>query len=351
MALAFRPAVRSQVGLFVGYAGETGSGKTMSGMRFLTGAVGRENRFAVIDAENKRASHYAPAPGQKPDFISTFNFDVIDFEAPFSSERYAEMVTLAVKEGYKGIMLDSASHEHDSEGGYLDRQSRDLEQRVERYMKKYPNSKEWEVFEKLTPSSWIEPKRARNHMMQVFLACSTTIPIVFCFRAQEKVFGTKDGKLVAHNPPIWSPICGKNMPFEMTAFFLMHASAPGVPVPLKLQAQHRPFFPLDKPIDERSGQMIAEWSRGGAAPLAPVPLTPMATHVDRRPEPDDGLGNEIPAKPPSDGPDIHSMIMTATNFDTLNEAIDLIRSVKDEHLRAELDVASRRRAKELRAKA
>lgn len=275
MSVGFRPAIRSNVGLLIGIAGETGGGKTMSGMRICQGIVGRENRFAVIDTENKRASHYAPVAGAEPDFVDTFRFDVLDFDAPYSSERYAEKVKIAVDAGYKAIMLDSASHEHDGPGGYLDRQAADLQTRVDRVMKKNPSAKEWEVAEKVTPSSWIEPKAARRRMMQTLLACSTTIPIVFCFRAEEKVFGTKDGKLVTHNPPIWSPICGKTMPFEMTAFFMVHAGKPGVPVPLKLQAQHRPLFSLDKPLDEACGRRIAEWARGGtingesAASLAP----------------------------------------------------------------------------------
>lgn len=242
----------------------------MSGMKLCQGIVGRANRFAVIDAENKRASHYAPLVGDEPDFVTAFRFDVLDFEAPFTSERYEEMVKAAVKAGYKAIMLDSASHEHDGEGGYLDRQAQDLQERVDRYMKKFPNSKEWEVAEKLTPSSWTAPKKARSRMMQTLLACSTSIPIIFCFRAEEKVFSTKDGKLVANNPPIWSPICGKKMPFEMTAFFMVHASAPGVPVPIKVQAQHKALFPLDRPIGEESGAKIAEWAAGRKAPVTPI---------------------------------------------------------------------------------
>jgi hypothetical protein len=43
------------------------------------------------------------------------------------------------------------------------------------------------------------------------------------------------------------------------------ASRPGVPIPIKLQSQHRPLFPLDKPITRETGRRLAEWARGGSS--------------------------------------------------------------------------------------
>lgn len=253
----FRPAVRSNVGLFIGLAGEEGSGKTYSAMMLASGIVGPNGRFAVIDTENKRSLHYA----------DDFAFDVFHLTAPFTSERYEAASLAAVKTGARAIVLDSASHEHDGIGGYLDRQEEELEQRVERYMKKYPDAKEYDVREKFTPISWQPGKKARKRMRQTLLACSTSIPIIWCFRAEEKVFGSKDGKMVTFNPPRWAPICGKGMPFEMTAFFLMHQDRPGVPIPLKLQDQHKALFPTDRKLDRESGRAIAAWAAGsGKAP-------------------------------------------------------------------------------------
>lgn len=264
----FRPAVRENVGLFIGLASESGGGKTYSAMELATGIVGEGNRFAVIDTENRRARHYA----------DRFNFDTLDLEAPFSSERYEGAVKTAAAQ-YKAIVLDSASHEHDGVGGYLDAQQSDLEERVARYMKKYPDAREHEVRDKLTPSSWIAPKRARKRMMQTLLACSTSIPIIFCFRAEEKVFGSKDGKMVTYNPPRWAPICGKGMPFEMTAFFLMHQDRPGVPIPLKLQEQHKDLFPTDAPLTRESGRRIAAWAAGTKASASTTPATEPTEYI------------------------------------------------------------------------
>jgi hypothetical protein len=37
-------------------------------------------------------------------------------------------------------------------------------------------------------------------------------------------------------------------------------------MPIKLQEQHRPFVPLDRPLSEDVGRGLAAWARGGAAP-------------------------------------------------------------------------------------
>lgn len=255
-AYSFRPAVRSNVGLFIGLAGGTGAGKTVSAMRMASGIVGPGKRFAVVDSENKRSSHEA----------DDFAFDVFDLDAPYSAERYEGAVKAAYDAGYKAIIVDSATHEHDGVGGYLDAQAVDLEARVERAMNKNPSAEEWKLIERLTPSSWIAPKKARKRMMQTLLACSVDVPIIFCFRAEEKAFTSKDGKLVANNPPLWVPVCGKGMPFEMTVFFMLHRERPGVPEPIKLGAKHKALFPLDQPLTEESGRRIAEWAAGSAPP-------------------------------------------------------------------------------------
>lgn len=259
------PAVRSNVGLFIGLPGGTGSGKTYSAMRIAKGIVGPGNKFGVVDTENKRASHYA----------DEFDFDVIDMESPYASTRYEGAVTALYKAGYKAIVVDSASHEHDGYGGYLDSQAHDLEVRVERYLKKYPNKSEFEAMEALKPSSYITPKLNRKRMMQTLLACSATVPIIFCFRAEEKTFMSKDGKLVARPKPEWEAICGKGLPFEMTVFLMLDPDNPGrILKAIKLPAKLAHMFPLDRLLDEECGKKIAEWSKGS-------PRVNVASNTDR----------------------------------------------------------------------
>lgn len=252
MSYMFRKAVREQVGLFIGLAGGTGSGKTWTAMLLASGISG-DKRFAVIDTENKRALHYA----------DDFNFDHLELTAPFNPKKYEDAVKAAFDAKYPAIIVDSVSHEHEGYGGYLDMQEADLAERVKRYMEKYPNSKEFEVMQKLTPSSWQKPKKERKRMIQTMLSCSSTVPIIFCFRAEQKSFKSEGGKLVALKEPKWEPICAKTLPFEMTVFFMLESEHPGIPKPIKLQERHKPLFPLDKPIGKESGRLIAQWAAGG----------------------------------------------------------------------------------------
>jgi hypothetical protein len=60
----------------------------------------------------------------------------------------------------------------------------------------------------------------------------------------------------------WIPVTEKNLPFELTASFLLMAEHPGVPLPIKLQEQHRAIFPLDQAITEQAGAQLAAWAKG-----------------------------------------------------------------------------------------
>ena len=77
-----------------------------------------------------------------------------------------------------------------------------------------------------------------------------------------------DGKMKIV-PRGWVPITEKNLPYELTCSLLLTPDAPGVPKPIKLQEQHRALFPLDRPITEESGRLLAKWAAGEkAAPIS-----------------------------------------------------------------------------------
>lgn len=252
----FRPAIRENVGLLIGLAGASGSGKTYTAMRLASGIAGGKP-FAVIDTEAGRAKHYADA----------FKFDHGDLAPPFRPGSYADAIHAADKAGYPVIVVDSMTHEWAGEGGVLDWQMEEFERLGGRDATKL--------------LSWAKPKQGHKAMVQRLL--QVRAHLILCFRAEEKVDMIKeDGKtkIVPKEGPGgfkgWLPICEKNLPYELTASFLLMAERPGVPVPMKLQEQHRPLFPLNVPITEESGARIAEWARGGAAPSAPPkPAPPM----------------------------------------------------------------------------
>jgi dephospho-CoA kinase len=250
MTITFRPAIRENVGLIIGLAGGTGSGKTYTAMRLAAGIAG-DKPFAVIDTEAGRAKHYADA----------FRFDHAELLPPFRPAAYAEAIMAADEAGYSVIVVDSVSHVWAGDGGVLDWQEEELTRMA---------GDDWKKREAVKMAAWIKPKMAHKHMVQKLL--QVRAHLILCFRAEEKIEMIREDGKMKIVPKItrtgldgWVPVCEKNLPFELTASFLLTSDKPGIPKPIKLQEQHRALFPLDKPITEESGRLIAQWASGGKA--------------------------------------------------------------------------------------
>jgi hypothetical protein len=258
----FRPAVRSSIRLLLGVSGPSGSGKTYSAMRLAKGLSGKK-RFAVIDTENGRASMYA-------DF---FAFDVIELTAPFTSERYQAAILAAETAGYEVIVVDSFSHEYEGDGGILDRQETELSRMVKESIDRGDNRKDWQLRDAHNMRAWNEAKHPHKKLITKLLQLKAHV--IFALRAEDKIeIVKKDGKTVIQPKQTLTgldgfvPICEKRFPYELTASFLLTPDRPGVPKPIKLQEQHKAFFPLDKPITEEAGRLIGEWAKGSPVPPA-----------------------------------------------------------------------------------
>lgn len=249
MAFTFRPATRENVGLLIGLSGSSGSGKTYTAMRVAHGIAG-DHPFAVIDTEASRAKHYA----------DQFRFDHGDLTPPFTPDRYAEAIAAADAAHYPVIVVDSTSHEWAGEGGILDWQEAELDRMA---------GDDWKKREACKMASWIKPKMAHKQMVQRLL--QVRAHLILCFRCEPKIEMVRgeNGKMEIREKQSltglhgWIPITEKNLPYELTASFLLMADRPGVPLPIKLQEQHRAVFPLDRPITEASGAQLAAWARGG----------------------------------------------------------------------------------------
>jgi hypothetical protein len=300
MTYDFRPAKRENTQLIIGGVGASGSGKTYTLFELATGLaypeasnaeelnaiIAREgkHRIVSIDTERGRALHYAPPPGAAPDpwktNEATFAFDHILLEPPFSPQAYQAIVEAADEQGYGVIILDSGSHEWAGEGGVLEMFEADQYERAKRkanWNNRGNDQKEpsWSDLEAVKMSAWIKPKMA--HKRLVGRLTTLRAHLLIALRGEEKVHMEKDpsdpqGKrtrvvAAADLPPNrrWSPVCEKSFPFELTISFVLSPDAPGVPIPLKIQDQHRPFFPLEKPIDIETGRRLAAWAGGAAA--------------------------------------------------------------------------------------
>jgi len=105
----FKKAERKQSRLRLCISGPSGAGKTEGALTIATSLKGG-GKIAVIDTENGSASLYA----------DRFEFDVLNLEPPYNPQRFVEAIKDASNSGYTVIIVDSATHEWDGEGGCLD---------------------------------------------------------------------------------------------------------------------------------------------------------------------------------------------------------------------------------------
>lgn len=104
-----RTAERKQAKIRINLSGPSGSGKTFSALKLAYGITGDWARICVIDTEQGSAdlySHLGP-------------YQVITLTPPFSPERYQQALKAAA-DAADVVIIDSASHEWDGEGGILE---------------------------------------------------------------------------------------------------------------------------------------------------------------------------------------------------------------------------------------
>ena len=163
MSFTLRPAVREKIGLLFGVAGASGSGKTFSALLLAKGIANGTGRIAVIDTEAGRALHYAPKSGAKADAAAgTFDFLHLDFQPPFTPERYIEAIRACEEAGATVIVIDSMSHEWAGEGGCADMQAAEAERMATN--RSTGKVDEWKI-ETMTAPAWKKPKQRHQRMM------------------------------------------------------------------------------------------------------------------------------------------------------------------------------------------
>jgi len=229
MSFEIRTAERQGARLLIQLSGVSGSGKTYSALQLAYGLAGGDaNKVVGIDTENRRMSLNANI---LPDGA---RFRVLDFFAPFSPARYVEAIDAACKAGAEVIVIDSVTHEWESEGGceWIANQTR------------FPDWKRAKA----------EHKRFMTHMLQ------SPAHIIACTRAREKV-DFSDPK----NPrPLGiQPIQEKNFSFEATVSLMMHDQGrrqDALKCPADLQAI---LGRGDGYITAEDGAALRRWVDGG----------------------------------------------------------------------------------------
>lgn len=261
MTFQASPAKRMEVPLLVGIMAASGAGKTYSALRLATGmqqVYGGD--IYGIDTENNRMLHYA----------DQFKFQHVPFAPPFSSLRYLEAARYCIGQGAKIIIIDSMSHEHIGEGGYLET----AENTVTRIAGANASFKERERVKML---GWATAGPLRQKMIEGLKQLDGAF--IFCFRAKEKVkpVRTGDGKTEVVEMG-FMPIAGEEWIYEMTLNCMLEPRSDGVPswrndfvgerLMMKLPQQFKHIFADRAPLSEDIGRQMAEWARGASPRLA-----------------------------------------------------------------------------------
>ena len=230
----FKRAVRENTNVLISLAGVSGSGKTMSSCELATGICGDEP-FAVIDTEARRALHYA----------TDYEFEHVEFGPPFTPRRYLDNVLALANRGFRCIVIDSGSHEHEGEGGLLDMAAASSKQ---------------------PPLNWAPVKLEHKKFMRGLMQCPASI--IMCLRAHDKIEMVPDPNRSGKQKVIhlgWSPICEKSVPYDMTISLTLRPETPGVidlSLPHKLSDRFRMEFPAGTHIERKTGEFLGRWVRG-----------------------------------------------------------------------------------------
>lgn len=175
-----KEAKREASPVFAGFIAQSGGGKTLSMLLFARGLVGPAGKIGLVDTEGGRALIYA----DDPDVGGFFH---LDFVAPWSSDRFREALREMIAAGMDAVIFDSASHEHEAEGGML--------AMADAYTGTNKRGK------------WIKPKMAHGR----FITACRSAPVHVLFGIREKIIIDVD-KTPAEK--IYLPACDRDLPFE-----------------------------------------------------------------------------------------------------------------------------------------
>lgn len=232
--------------LRLGVGGPSRSGKTFSALRIAAGiasVVGKP--IFLIDTDNEFALDYA----------GDFKFQHVDFQPPFTPERYMAAVQYCVDQDAGVIVVDHMTHEQTGPGGVLERQ-----QAVEGEL-----AEKWRTTrEKAKAASWNLAKTL-PHGQFVSYITRVKQPIIFNFRCKDKVKIVKgEGGKQEWVHCGYTPICTEQFDYEMTAMLILPPNSDGKPDPelSEIRKPLRPIVKLGQTIDESLGKRLAQWAAG-----------------------------------------------------------------------------------------
>ena len=247
--IKFNPAVEGECPFILGLSGPSRSGKTYSALRVASGMASTEKVF-LIDTENSRSTQYVNRFGP---------FMHFNLEPPFSYARYLEAIRAAVEAKAEVIIVDSVSHSHEGKGGLLEQHEAALERIA---------GKDWGKRERVKFTAWIEPKKEMTDF--ILSVQRMSVPMIFCFRAKEKMKMIRGDKGRMEPTPIgFRAIASDELSFEMSSMLMFPENGKGIPdldAPgAGLREPFDSFIPAGKPLSEKTGERLMQWVHGTKA--------------------------------------------------------------------------------------
>jgi hypothetical protein len=229
--MEFQRAVKSKSKLRLALFGPSGSGKTYSALRIATGLGGN---IALIDTERDSASLYA----------DRFAFDVLDLKDK-SIDGYIEAISLAEKEEYGVLIIDSLSH------GW-----QELLEEIDRIAKTKYRGNSW--------SAWQEGTPKQRKLVDALLSFNGHIIATMRSKTEWTTEADDRGK----NKPVrvgLAPEQGKGIEYEFT--ILIELSTEHIAHVIKDRTGRFQDRLIENP-SEQLGQELLEWlSAGVEVPL------------------------------------------------------------------------------------
>lgn len=237
----------------IGLYGYTGTGKTESAFRLATGiqrVYGGDIFFA--DTDGGRGLHYR----------NTFPHRYIDFRPPHNALDFADLLSSHI--GKRGVLIiDQMTEEHEGEGGLIDTHEE----------KKGGNDKK-------TASAWAFAKAQHKILARTLRAAVASLPVIICWRAQEKLDWNHKNDRGQTEPKALGemPIGSMDLPFEMTATYLLPIGSRGTPcldpmergekLMTKIPRQFADIVRKGETFTADHGEAMARWAMGSAASAA-----------------------------------------------------------------------------------
>jgi hypothetical protein len=304
--MEIRKAEAREYPMTIGLAGPGGSGKTFTALMMATAFAQSEGgKVGMIDTEEGRGERYHK---HFPEYLYG------QLDAPFSPQRYMDAMQQMVDAGAKAIVVDSASHEWEGEGGILEMHDKET---GGNYNKNFV--------------SWAKVKP--HHRRFIEFSKRTGIHTIHCFRAREKSKpnpdknAPKDEKIINIG---WKPVTNDDASFEFTLFGMMEPGGEGTLMEVKSFIDFRSMWKPGMKITIDSCERLVEAHRvsclgsGGAKATAN-----QKSEAQARDDAGQGIapldGNST-AKPNG----IQAKLMELADADTM-EAVIAIEDQMDKH--------------------